>query len=152
MKKIETNEVAILMSAASTLASNISSMFTMFLSVVFGALVFSATLSLRHVGPTLGGESFSLSAGSLLIAFALSSFFIIGFLSFHQAQKNVYLVLQELAAHTSGWAFYHAETSNAFKPHSRPLIGSLGRESLGYIIGSVTTVISFLWLANMCRS
>lgn len=151
MKKIENNEIAVLMSAASTLAGNISSLFSMFLTVVFGALAFSGAISLRGVGPNVWEYGFSISLSSLLIGFSLMAFFIISFMSFQKAQENLYLVLKELSEHTDRWKFTHNDTKKVFKPHCEPLIGNLGRESLGFIIGSVCTVISFLWIANMCR-
>lgn len=152
MKEIGSEEVAVLMSVATTLAGNIASLFTMFLSVVFGALAFSATISLRNIGPAIDIGVFHASGSSLIIAFALTAFFIISFLSFQDAQQKLLVTLQELSEHTNTWSFVNEKTKSVFKPHAPPVIGNLGRESIGFIIGGVMTVIAFLWISNVYRA
>lgn len=145
------NQIGILMDAATVLAGNIASIFSMFLTVVFGALAFSAAISLRNVGPRISVRGTGASVSSLVIAFSLLSFFAISFNSFYNAQKDLYLILSELKLHTDEWGFLLKDTGSVFGPHMEPVWGYLNLESVGFLIGSVATLISFIWITNLSR-
>ena len=145
------DQISILMDAATVLAGNITSIFSMFLTVVFGALAFSAAISLRDVGPRITVRGLGASVSSLIIAFSLLSFFIISFNSFFNAQMDLYLVLSELKLHTDKWNFLLEDTKSIFGPHLEPLFWNLNLESVGFLIGSMATLISFIWITNLGR-
>ena len=135
------------MTAATTYANALSSLFSLFLSVVFGALAFAAAIPLSAIGK----KWLSFSSSSLLIAGVLCAFFIISFLTFLDTENNLRIVLAELSMEIEkSWTFSNPDTLSAFQPNP-PAIGDWSLSSIGYLIGSIGTLIAFLWISNADR-
>jgi len=147
---MDLSHIAILMSAATTYAANLSSIFNMFLTVVFGSLAFSAAISLRDIGKNYGNEKYHISQSSIIIAFVLAAFFMISFYAFHQTSINLAAILNELHHQTSKWDFYDPKTHAAFEAKETVALG-LRYPEIGYIIGAIGTFLAFIWISNAKR-
>ena len=145
------DQIGILVTTATTYAANAASLFNLFLTVFFGSLAFAAALSLKSIGTTHRFWKFSCSSSSLMFAAALLAFYIIDFMSFQFAAKNLYIVLSELEKQIGSWTFKNPNTLSVFQP-AEPVIGNLRWPSIGFLIGSIAALIGFLWISNVDRS
>ena len=143
-------QITILMTAATSYADIVATLFNLFLVVVFGSLGFAASISLKSIGKTYRFYNFSCSSSSLIIAAALFAFFIICFISFQSSTENLRIVLTELHLQIDSWPLKDRNTLSAFKP-SELFVGKLGLPDIGFIIGSALTLIGFLLISNAER-
>ena len=147
----EVQQIPVLLDAATTYANGLANVFTQFLTVVFGALAFASALSLRTIGPTFRLSKLHFSGASLLIGGVLFAYFSISFLTFLNFDELLALTLAELHAEIeSTWTLKKSETLEAFQ-HPFPAFFGMRLPGVGFAIGSVITLIAFLWISNVKR-
>ncbi len=148
---LDKNQIGILVTTATTYAANAASIFNLFLTVCFGSLAFAAALPLKSIGDPHPFFEFCFSSSSLMFAVAFLAFYIIDFISFQSAGNKLNIVLRELKQQISCWTFKNPDTLNVFQP-ARPVIRNLRLSSIGFLIGSIASLIGFLWISNVDRS
>ena len=131
------------MSTATT--SNATTVFNMFLTVVFGSFAFAAAIPLKNIGKSY----FSLSISSLWVGFSLLSFYIISFISFNDSVLNAIVALKELQAIFSE-CHVKTESIKSILSTEREYFG-LQLISIGFLIGSSIGLGVFLWISNVDR-
>lgn len=142
------DEIDFLVTSAQAYVNASVSVFNMFLTVLFGSLAFSASMSLRDIGRSpMKIGCLPLSWSSCVIGSALLAFYIISFASFYDATKSAEILLEKLSDLVSKRESIKS-TAVLFKPQDN-LLGSL--PVLGYMIGSVCGLVAFMWLANVER-
>lgn len=132
------------MSTATT--SSATTVFNMFLTVVFSSLAFAAAIPLKDIGRPF---IFSLSTSSLLIGFSLLSFYIISFLSFNDSVQTAIVALKELQEIFSE-CHVKTELIKSILSTEREFFG-IQLISIGFIIGSSIGLGAFLWISNVER-
>ena len=86
-----------------------------------------------------------------MIAAALLAFYIIDFISFQSAGNKLNIVLRELEQQIGSWSFKNPKDMlSVFQPEPL-IIGNLRLSSIGFLIGSIISLIGFLWIANVDR-
>ena len=80
------------MSTATT--TNATTVFNMFLTVIFGSFAFAAAIPLKNIGKSY----FNLSTSSLWVGFSLLSFYIISYLSFSDSVRITIVAIKNSAA------------------------------------------------------
>ncbi len=128
-----------------------STVFNMFLTVVFSSLAFAAAVPLREIGKPIKHLPWHISSCSFWFGISLLAFYLISFASFYHnstmAQQAIDLIRNKLPQKQS-------ELSVLFPEGLSPLefIGiNLGLPSIGFIIGASFGLIVFLWVANAKR-
>jgi len=131
------------MSTATT--SNATTVFNMFLTVVFGSFAFAAAIPLKNIGKSY----FNLSTSSILVGFSLLSFYIISYLSFNDSVRITIVALKELQEIFSKC---HVKTDliESILSTEREFLG-FQLISIGFIIGSLIGLSVFLWISNVER-
>lgn len=148
---MDQNLLDMTLQTAVSYANMASTVFNMFLTVVFGSLAFAAAIPLRDIGRSIQNIPWHISSSSFLFGIALLSFYIISFLSFNlystKAEEALVLLNTSLSCESP-------RVSSLFVIGGKPLesIGiSLGLPSIGFIIGATFGLIVFLWVANAER-
>ena len=134
-------------------ANMASTVFNMFLTVVFSSLAFAAAIPLREIGKPIKFLPWHVSGSSFLFSIALLSFYFISFVSFcsytTQAESALMILSKKLGCIENA-----KDLSHILLIGDKPLqaIGiDLGLPSIGFIIGSIFGLIVFLWVANAPR-
>ena len=133
---IASEHLSILVGAASAYADSSAKSFGLFITVAFGSLAFATALA--KTGGTTAGPS-------VLMTVALLAFYVIDFIAFQSANKKLSIVLGELSRQIECWDFKNSETLSVFQPE-KPMLGNLGLPSIGYLIGSVLGLVTFVWI------
>lgn len=149
---MDSDQVSILMTAATNYANSMNAIFTMLLTVIFGSLAFSAAISLRDIGRPYKLFGGTVSSSSILISVMLLAFYGISFYMFEQSAGELRVLLNELYCQTFSWEFANDITHEAFSPGTPSPFFDLGYPSVGYVIGSFLGLVSFIWLSNVDRS
>ena len=138
------------LSAAIGFANQASTVFNMFLTVMFSSFGFAAALPLRDVGKSRNLFNFSVSSSSILVGFSLSAFYIISFFSFYEFANNAENLIATI--YTQGTEMkLSKEALAAFELPFRGTFG-VGLPSFGFIIGALVGIFTFMWLTNVKRS
>ncbi|TVZ40276.1 hypothetical protein P886_4703 [Alteromonadaceae bacterium 2753L.S.0a.02] len=134
------------LSAADAYGNQASTVFNMFLTVLFGSLGFAAAFPLRDVGK----RRFGLSASSKLIGGALLSFYIISFVSFYHLSNQANGLIGIIVKQSSNGQLAKEAIEILGAPSWQPFGVSL--PILGFGIGSAVGFFAFMWLANVKRN
>lgn len=136
-----------LLTLTTALVSNATTIFNMFLTVVFGSFAFAATVSLRNIGRLINFKIFKLSTSSIWMGGSLLAFYVISFQSFNSSVKLAIASVKDIQQRLD----FCGEKTQIFKlifSDEWTLLG-LQLPSLGFIIGSATGLGIFLWISNI---
>ena len=128
-----------------------STVFNMFLTVLFSSLAFAAAIPLKDIGRPIKIFRWHISGSSFWFSIALFSFYLISFMTFrHHSNKSeqALILIRDTLKNGS------QSLISLFEPSSKPLdfIGiHYGWPSLGFIIGASFGIVIFLWVANAER-
>ena len=143
---MKTPMIGYLLTMSTTTANNATTVFNMFLTVVFGSFAFAAAIPLKDIGRPL---IFGLSTSSLCIGFSLLSFYIISFLSFNDSVQIAIAIFKELQE-IFNECHVETESIKSILSTQREFFG-FQLISIGFMIGSSIGLITFLWISNVER-
>jgi len=137
------------LSAASAYADQASTVFNMFLTVMFGSFGFAAALPLRDIGMHFNVYNFRISLSSICIGISLLAFYVISFVSFNKLVWKGEVLIGAIYA-GGGGENLSKEALSAFSLSSREYFG-YSLPSIGFIIGAVFGLFVFMWVTNAKR-
>jgi hypothetical protein len=138
------------LSAATYYAEQASSVFNMFLTVLFSSLGFAAALPLGDFGKTISIFGWKCSSSSLCIGIMLFAFYVISYAAFSEFSGAAGSLLE--AIHKLGVSENLPESAlSAFPASSARLVG-LRISSVGFLVGAFFGLFIFMWLTNVERS
>jgi hypothetical protein len=146
------SELNFYLAAANAYASQATSVFNMFLTVLFGSLAFAAAMSLKDIGNQVNiyKINFNVSTSSLLIGSALLSFYIISFIVFHSLSMKANVLIVAMLEKAEIESISSDVVSSLSE--STPEVAGLVLPSFGFLVGSLLSLVAFMWLANVKRN
>ncbi|MBQ4835749.1 MULTISPECIES: hypothetical protein [Pseudoalteromonas] len=135
-------------------ASLASTVFNLFLTVLFGSFAFAAAIPLRDIGKPIRFLPWHVSGSSFVFSIGLLSFYIISFWTFNRYVKDAERALTHLSLELINTDCDSGKKLSAILHVSdKSLQGiGMGLPSIGFIIGSIFGLIVFLWVANAPRT
>ena len=131
-------------------ATQASSIFNLFITVMFSSFAFAAALPMRNIGRPKIIFNNHFSKSSMWVGFSLLSFYVISFISFQQCSRKAEEMFEVIKLYSESRKLPEAvqavfETNQYFAP-------GWGLPSFGYIIGSAIGLGIFMWVTNVDRS
>ena len=130
----------LLLNAAIGYSNNATHIYNMYLYVLFGSLAFAAALPLRDIGE----RYLWCSSSSWLVGFSFLAFYFISFRRYRKSCTQAEALIGELYGVAKTWTFKYGGLVG-FKP---PKTGS---DQVGFVIGAVIGLITFMWISNAER-
>jgi hypothetical protein len=135
------------LASASGYAKQATSIFNMFITVMFSSFAFAAALPLKNIGSSYDLFGFFVSLSSIWVGLLLLAFYIISFMSFKECSEKAESLIDVIKL-TANEENLPGKVVDSFQISTKRMFG-LGLPSVGFILGAGFSLVTFMWITNV---